>query len=267
MEALTQLQNARVRALYQYSRANRLQTDARRFAAAEEAFGKGEIATAYRLYSRIAVARNTAPQTVTSRARVKEIQEQGQTELQALESQLETVIANLDAVRGQSSQRESAEQQLVQWESTLRDFCQNYGEVSKIENQIKVLLRRMQKEHGATLNEPEARRLLAHARTLEQSDETCCAFYVYERATELRPAPSAELAAERYHELLAHASIVSAAENCRKLQWCHTAYSEASELIEAQPETARGLLLKIVQRAPEDSTVCIAAREQLASLQ
>jgi hypothetical protein len=254
------MQAARAQALREYSRAYRIKTDAARFAAAEEALAKQDVEVAYRLYLRVASAQNTAPQTLQSRQRLEEIRRQGETQLQRLEGELPSIVDALKAASFDFAAQEAAELRLTAWQEEFHGFVLQYGDIDAFTTRINTFLRKQQKEYGATLNEPEARRLLAAAQALEGNGELCCAFYVYEQAVALRPA------AVRYGEVVQRASIVAAAEQCRKLQWCHDKFQEASRLVKDDPAEARSLFFQVVQRSPADSTVHIAAREQLAAL-
>jgi hypothetical protein len=60
--------------------------------------------------------------------------------------------------------------------------------------------------------------------------------------------------------------ILTAAEACRELQECRKLYNRAEYLVKLKPTRAKEFFAQIVDRAPADSEVCRAAREQIEEL-
>jgi len=121
-------------------------------------------------------------------------------------------------------------------------------------------------EIAAVLNEPEAASLLAVARQHDKKGEQCCAYWVYERAAKLVPAPSAQVARDRFVEVTQDSDAVAAAKTCREIRECHSLYWRAELLIAKRPTRAKELFDEIVSRTPEDSEIHRAAQEQIENL-
>jgi hypothetical protein len=141
----------------------------------------------------------------------------------------------------------------------------DYGDLPKVGSQIKAHVEklRQQPENAAVLNELAAASLWTLGQKHERDDQLCCAYWVYKRAAELVPAPSAILAKNRFTELAENHEVVASAKTCRELQWCHKAYLRAEQLLEAKPENAAELFAEIVRRAPEDSEVYREAKKHV----
>ena len=122
---------------------------------------------------------------------------------------------------------------------------------------------RRQPEYASVLNELAAKSLWELGQEHERDDQLCCAYWVYKRAAELTPAPSAVLAKNRFAELDKDPQVVASAEKCRTLQWCHQAYLRADRLLELKPERATELFAEIVSRAPKDSEVYREAKKHV----
>jgi hypothetical protein len=116
------------------------------------------------------------------------------------------------------------------------------------------------------LNEKPAADLLAQAQQQEQDDERCCAYWTYEEAAKLTPAPSAIAAAGRFEAMKKDPEIVAEAEECRVLQECHQTFHTAELLEKSLPEKAETLFKDILAKSPRDSEVHRCAKEELAKL-
>ena len=145
------------------------------------------------------------------------------------------------------------------------ELIRDYGELPAVGNEIKrrVTTLRRRPEYAAALNEPAAAALWAEGQEYERADELCCAYWVYQEAVELLPAPSAHRARQRFEELSADACVVASAKTCRDLQWCHEMYQRAEQLLKGNPGRARELFGQIVLRAPSDSLIYRAAQQYI----
>jgi hypothetical protein len=129
-----------------------------------------------------------------------------------------------------------------------------------------VARQRRQPQYAAVLNEERAKQLLELAQRHEQCEELCCAYWVYQEAARLVPAPSALQARQRFDGLAADPEVIRSAQVCRELRWCHSAFERAEMLVKVKPESARDLYGEILRRAPEDSEVHRAARAEYEAL-
>jgi hypothetical protein len=129
-----------------------------------------------------------------------------------------------------------------------------------------VAQQRRKPQYAAVLNEARAKRLLELARGHEQRQELCCAYWVYQEAARLAPAPSGLQARERFDALAADPETIRAAATCRELRWCHSAFERAEMLVKVKPENARRVYGEILSRAPEDSEIYRAARAEYEAL-
>ncbi len=246
------------------------QSGALRWDAAENAHKSGNVFLAAKLYASLARSR---PQT--------QINHRARGQLEALAEESRDKLAETDRALEESVSRMSASdwKNKHSWPANLSDTIEtvfqqyeaivdDYGAVSAVKRELisHVGKQRRHPRYSAVLNEPEAETLLELARQHEQEDQQCCAFWIYEKASKLGPAPSAKTAAARLTEMKQAPEIVAAAERCRKLQWCHQRYKLAERLVELRPEAARGFFEEIVENSPADSEVHKAARSHLAEM-
>jgi hypothetical protein len=140
-----------------------------------------------------------------------------------------------------------------------------YGELPAVGPEIKAHVSKLrhQPEYAVILNEPAATKLWKLGEEYERDNHVCCAYWTYKKAAEFLPAPSAVLASQRFADLAKDPQVVASAETCRELKWCHQAYLRAERLKEANPERAKELYAEIVRRAPADSEVHRAAKQQV----
>ena len=146
-----------------------------------------------------------------------------------------------------------------------KHLVNQYGDLPKVGSKIIAHVEKLRHkpEYAAVLNELAAKSLWLLGQKHERDDHLCCAYWVYKRAAELRPAPSAVLATNRFTKLEEDQQVVASAESCRMLQWCHRAYLRAERLLELKPERATEIFAEIVSRAPEDSEVYREARKHI----
>jgi hypothetical protein len=219
---------------------------------------------ASRLYLKVAKNRYPNQFTLTARARLGELEEEGRSKL----TDMETRFARLDNV---SPGEQSIDESLAETTRLFAEFKgleEQYGRVPKAGRAITSSLNKQRRRPRvkAALCEPEAARLWQQGQELEAEGQVCCAFLIYEKALRELPAPSARLAEERLNELCQDPNNIESAEACRNLQWCHQKYRLAKLMARQQPQKARGLFAQIVDRAPAESEVHQAAKTELTRL-
>ena len=164
----------------------------------------------------------------------------------------------------QQNWQPSVEEAFLQYDKLARQ----YEEVPAIALELRrhVARLRQQPKYAAVLDEPEARELWNSGQNHEKTGEACCAFWAYESAARLEPAPSAILASARLAEMKRDPGTVAAAQTCRQIRECHHVYLRAERLIETRPSKARAMFAEILLNAPADSEVRRLARQRVAEL-
>lgn len=150
----------------------------------------------------------------------------------------------------------------------LRRLDRDYSSLPEVGREIRNYMNRMRRRNdvAAVLNEPDAEEFWKLGQQHEHMGAMCCAYLTYQEAGKLAPAPSALKASERLDTLSADPEIVVSAERCRKLQQCHQAYQRAERMIVVRPERAIELFREVLDKAPPDTEIHVAARKQLAAL-
>lgn len=246
------------------------QKSSNRLDRAERFYKSGEIVVASRLYA--SVARSRPKTTMTEKARRC---------LDDLAEEARDKLGKIDATLSEQSQaispgeRFNAQRWPDGWQDAVTAAFQQYNQIVKdyravpaVKNELRlhVSKQRREREYAAVLNEPEAKTLWDLAKQHEQEDEACCAYWVYQRASKLRPAPSAQQASDRLAQMQQDSNLVAAAERCREMQQCHKIYRLADRLVRSKPERARELFAEIVQRSPQDSEIHRDARERIEDI-
>lgn len=231
-----------------------------RLAMADKLRDSGDVGAAAAIYLRLAGLRTKTKTVLAARERFIEMREQGTKKL-----------AEIDAVLTQRNQS-SGNSQDDAYNKVIHDaFAQyrklelQYAKVPGIGSKIRshVNKQRRTPEFAAVLNEPEAKELFQLGRELEAKGQICCAFHLYEEAKQVRHAPSAQFAAERYAALRRDPEVVASAKTCADLQWCHTEFDRATRMVSINPRKAQSMFKEIVARAPADSKVHLEARRKL----
>jgi hypothetical protein len=256
--------------------AGRYASDSARLDAADRAYQGGDVMLASRIYVSLALAREKTPGSVQARQRLDRLAADAQQKLQKIDDELAAALSGMSPSEslGLNMPQDGAASDdgwsdLVQAAFDRYDqLAEDYGGVPAMKRELKshVARQRRRPEFARVLKEPEAGTLLELARKHEREDHACCAYWVYQEAARLVPAPSARLAQERYDQMQQDPRVVAAAESCRQLQECHRLYQRAEMLAEMRPERAKELFDQIIDVAPEDSEVGRAARQQLALL-
>ena len=149
------------------------------------------------------------------------------------------------------------------------DLTDDYGAVPKTGREIEsqVARKRRLPEYAEVLNEPESAALWQLGQEHEQQDHACCAYWVYQEALRLLPAPSAQRAQERLAVLQRDPQLQAAAESCRALQECHKKVPRrrADPGQEPRPSPAASDA-RSSTKAASDSELYQAASRQLETL-
>ena len=225
-------------------------TAAARFASAEEARQAGNIRLASMLYLRVTSLRPANDHTQPAKDKLNEMAALARPKLVSAETMLEEG----DPIGALNLYSEVAREY---------EFVPTIGDEAK--NRIERIQHR--REYAAVIKEEEAGRLWEVGRELEAKGELCCAYLIYERASELKPAVSARRAAERMRKLMAaDAELQVSVERCRSIRECHELYRKADLLAKSAPKQARELLEQILKKAPADSEIHVSARQRLLAL-
>ena len=275
-------------------------TDAKRIAAADQALAQGNVRVAGLIYVRLAVRRPASTVTEQAKQRLVKLQAEARKKLEELDKALPTAAARRRPASARSARRralaqakapdkgaasdtpekaadadqpaeqpgEAADSENGRIVAIFREYDRlvaKYGELPQVGQEIKghVAKLRHQPEYAVILNEPAATALLKVARQYEHDHHLCCAYWTYKQAAELVPAPSAVVASDRYDELRTGHEVVASAAACREMKWCHQAYLRAERVKKLKPENAKEIFAEIVRRAPEDSEVYRAAKEEM----
>lgn len=235
-----------------------------RLALADQARDRGDMSTAATLYLRLAGTRPATPTVETARERFIELRKSGEQKLVEIDALLATRNDQSAGTQGGADHyTQTIEKAFEEYFKLQTQFYTVQGVGTKIRSHV--ARQKRQPEFAAVLNEPEAKGLFELAKSLEAKGQLCCAYYVYQQAGEVAHAPSGRLAAERYEVLSQNPQVVAEAKACAEMQWCQTTYDRAVRTAPIDPKQARQLFKEIVERAPTDSPVWQAAREQLAA--
>jgi hypothetical protein len=223
-------------------------------ATADAAYKEGRILAASKIYCRMASGRPPNGFSVAARQRLDRLAEDARGKLGEVDAKL--------------SQQEMAPDLIEAVFDEYSRLSKDYGGVPAVRREIRshVARQRRRPEYAKVLNEPEAEALWESAQEHEARDHPCCAYWIYQRAARLTPAPSGERALKQLTKMNEDPRLVAAAELCRRLQECHGLFSRAERVIKANPARARELFRQIVDRAPEDSEVHLAARRQIRQM-
>lgn len=246
------------------------QSGAIRLNAAEDAYANDNIDLAAKLYVSLARSRPKTPVNDKALQRLQALADEARQKLTETDEALEQCASRMSASdwRYEDSWPADLPEKINDAFQQYEQIVDQYGAVPAVRSELKshVAAQRRHRYYSAVLNEPEAKTLLQLARQHEEEDRLCCAFWVYDDASKLAPAPSAEVAAKRLAEMNRDPEIVAAAERCRKLQWCHRQYNHAEKLAKVRPEKAREYYQEILENSPTDSEVHKAARNRLAEM-
>ena len=234
---------------------------------AEKAYQEGDLRVASRIYLRLALSRSNVPATAEAKSRLKQLAEEARTKLDAIDEKL-TADGSVSSPGDQQTPSKQWTDQVTEAFREYKQLEDNYEDVPVVNREIRsrVGKQRRRPEIAAVLNEPEAASLLEVARQHEKNNEHCCAYWVHERASKLLPAPSAQIASDRFAEMKQDADAVAGAKSCRDVRECHVIYRRAEMLLDKRPTRAKELFSEIVSRTPEDSEIHRAALKHVEKL-
>ncbi len=224
-------------------------TDEARLAAAKAARESGDIRRAAVLYRSMAFRKPSTEQTTAANDALTELSDEARKRLTEISYEIN---------QGNVAEAFAA----------LRRLDRDYSSVPAVARDIRNYMNRMRRRSdvAAVLNEPDAKEFWELGQQHEGAGAMCCAYLTYQEARKLVPAPSALRAIERLDTLSADSEIVASAERCRNLQQCHHTYRRAERLIAVRPERAAELFREVLDKAPADTEIHVAARQQLAAL-
>ncbi len=227
----------------------RAKNNQQRMTYADQARKQGKPRLAATLYLRVALARPRDKNNAAAKNALKSMAAEGRAEMKKADDLL-------------------AKNEIVEAFEKLDYLVWAYEDVPEFNHEIANHVSKLHHEsrYQAVLNEQSAADLFAQAQKQEQDDERCCAYWTYEEAAKLTPAPSAIKAAERFDAMQQDPEVVAEAEECRTLRECHHTFHTAELLEKSLPEKAESLFKEILSKSPRDSEVHRCAAEELAKL-
>jgi hypothetical protein len=224
-------------------------TEEAKLAAAKAALDEGDIRRAIVFYRSLAFRQ---PPTLQTKAAADALAELG------VEGRKRLAEISYDINKGKITESFVA----------LRRLDRDYSSLPEVGREVRNFMNRMRRRNdvAAVLNEPDAEEFWNLGQQHERTGATCCAYLTYQEARKLSPAPSALKANERLNTLAADPEIVASAQRCLNLQQCHQTYRRAERLVAVRPERAAELFREVLDKAPADTEIHVAARQQLATL-
>jgi len=224
----------------------------------------GDLQGATQVYRDLALARPATSVTKLAQERLADLQGQADRKFQAIEDQLKQISGIGTALR----RVELDEEMVIHLFGELDSLALEYAGVATVDSRIQSRLNGLRKvpQFAAVLQEPAASDLWKLGQGYEGNQQRCCAVQVYEQAAALAPAPSARLAIARLAILKKDEKVVAEARLCQNLQLCHEKFRHAQAIRASNPGRAREYLAEIIELAPADTSIYLAAREQIAML-
>lgn len=227
----------------------------------------GDLATASRLYQRISLRRPANETNKQAQERLEQIQVAPFATLAALDEQLQKLKPKGSAFR-QTGPVSLDAATVTQVFEALDKLQLEFAAVATVESRIADRIRTLRNDplFAAVLQEPSAAELWEMGQEYERNQQACCAVLAYEQAASFLPAASAKQARSRLVTLTKDPAVTKEVEKCRVLQVCHAKFREAEQVKATNPNKAREHLARILELAPQDTTIHKAAREQIAML-
>ena len=247
------------------------------FAAANKAREAGDTRIAGLLFTRVAATRRAAEgHREDAQRALLEMQTDARGKLSRIERRLEDLrsYVGFPTLKPVGSEETDSEDDvraagIIEAFEKLEQLSREYNTVPGVNKQIGARLAKLRKKthYAEVLNQPYAKVLWDQGQELEDSNELCCAFLMYEEAVTYLPAPAAHSAQERLNELKADPQNIEAAQRCLTIRECQELYARALRLEKGTRKTdlVQELFREVVDTAPEDSEVHKAAVERLAS--
>jgi hypothetical protein len=244
---------------------------ASRLSIGDQAYQKGDIRIASRMYLSVANARPATPVNQMARQRLSTLTAEARQKLKEVDDQLAAAAAKFG-----TSERLGLEGPLPrEWELAVTTafseydiLREKYNGVPTVRRELRTRLtkKRNQPEYAASLNNPEAEALCEIARQHQRDQQQCCAYWVYKEAAKLTPAPAARTAAEQLAIMEKNEQLMQEAKKCRELKECHKLFNRAESVVKTWPARAKELLAQIIETAPPDSEIYRAARERVQEI-
>jgi tetratricopeptide (TPR) repeat protein len=252
---------------------NKYQSESKQLAAADAAARRGDMDEAIAIYNRLAVSRSKTQVSAAALHRLNILPKLALDRMKEIDAALpgdHVVTTTNDVLRAASGDARA-----IEWRSTVIAAFEDYdhlidqcmqlrGAIGDIRRHVADQENRV--KYTLVLKEEEAAELLKVGREQETNGELCCAYLAYEKAAQFLPAPSAQLARDRFARMQKDSEVVAAAKTCTELQWCHKTYRTAEHLAAVKPDRAKELFAQILDKAPTDSEVFRAARQRIYEL-
>ncbi|MHC4405730.1 MAG: hypothetical protein ACYTG0_39290, partial [Planctomycetota bacterium] len=169
-------------------------SDAVRLNAADQAYSQGEFLVAGRLYLSLARKSMVAPQ---ARERLKKLTDEALQRLETIEASLAEASGGVSPgeLSGADGPPEAWKAQVTEAFAQYDELAGNYRWYRPVSSQVRnhVTKQRRRPEIASVLNEPEAKALWLSGQEHETDGNACCAYWCYQAAVKLVPAPSAKL--------------------------------------------------------------------------
>jgi len=247
-----------------------------RLSVANKAYDDGDIRVASRMFVSVALRHRNTPAGKQARERLGNLAQEARGKLAEIDTRLagqDARVPPIDPLTGDYGP--PAEPSPHNRQELVTESFRQYSELAELYEGVPEVARELRRhvsrqrrvpEYAVVLNEPQAKKLWELGQQHEAKGEACCAYWTYERAARLGPAPSALRAGTRIAEMKQGPEVVASAENCKCIRECHELYLRAEKLVELRPVLARERFAEIVRRAPEDSEVHRLAKKRLATL-
>jgi tetratricopeptide (TPR) repeat protein len=228
---------------------HRAKNNQQRMGYAATARKEGKMRLAATMYLRVALGRPKDKNNPAAKAALKDMAKQGRAEMKKGDELL-------------------AQNKIVEAFEKLDYLAWAYEEVPVANHEIAEHVAKLHRDprYQSVLNEPPAADLIAEAQKQEQEGSRCCAYWTYEEAAKLTPAPSAIKAAERLEAMNHDPKLVAEAKECRIIQECQDTFHSAELMEKSLPEKSESLFKQILEKSPRDSEVYRDAKEELAKL-
>jgi hypothetical protein len=225
---------------------------------------EGDMATATRLYVKVAASRPPNQASVEAKKRLAFILKESGARFAKLQKDMAQLEGGTDAVP-EGVDRDQAIAECIRNLDELADKC---GKLPKLGDSIRtyVTKQNVRPHVQAAVKEAVAKKLWQAGQKYEADDEVCCAMNAYEEALLQRGAPSAFKAKERVKELRGNFKNILAQKKCKTIESCHVKYAVAEKLALNDQSKAKNLFAEIVRYAPPESEVHVAARQQMLRL-
>jgi len=239
---------------------------AKRLAAGDRSFEKGDIRLAASIFARLAGTKPPNEITATAKERLAKLADEGRGKLAEIDKTLDGLFCPAETSENTPYCGEPDAATVLHAFEDYRRVESLYGSVPEIKKEMHshIARQRAKPEYAAVLHEGKAKEWWELGQTHEKNGQLCCAYWDYAEAKKLVPAPSALKAKQRFEALKANPEVVKSAAVCKELRWCHEAFHRAGLMLGVNPERAKEMFAEIARRAPEGAEVHRAAKAEMA---